>query len=113
MLLTIHADHTSSNGLANGVPCFAHVSARIFRVSIKNIESDVSKIISGFKFMSLRNRTSVSEPFDDHCRIVDGCQCSFEMSILAFRQMFNILQWSAESGFLGDDLIFLGYALVS
>lgn len=113
MPLTVHTDHASSDGLANGVPCFAHVGTGIFRVSVEDVESDVSKIVGGFKFMPLRDGTSVSEPLDDHCRVVDGCQRSFEVSILAFRQVFNVLERSAEGRLLGDDLVLLGHALIS
>lgn len=111
--LTIHADYTRGDCLANGVPRFAHVSTGIFRISIKNVESDVSKIVGCFKFVSLRNRTSISVPLDDHCRIVHRCQCSFEMGVFAFREMLDILQRSSKSGLLGDDRIFFNHAFIS
>ena len=57
--------------------------------------------------MALRDRSTISEPLDDHCRIVNRRQGRFEMSALAFRQMLDVLQRAAEFRFLGDDQILL------
>lgn len=63
--------------------------------------------------MPLRDRSTISEPLNDHSGIVNRRQSRFEMSALAFRQMLDVLQWTAEFRFLGDDQILLVRAFVT
>ena len=70
--LTVDADDTGGDSFPNSVPRFAHVGAGVFRVSVEYIESDVTEIVSGLEFVTLRNRSAVPEPLDYHRWVVDG-----------------------------------------
>lgn len=111
--LTIDRYDTGGNSFADGVSGFAHVSTRLFGISVENIQSDVTKVVSRFELVTLRDRSAVPVPLDDHCRIVYRRQSRFEMGALALGQVLDVLQRPTELRFLRDYYVLLVGSLVT
>lgn len=113
LLLTNNVNCSSRNSFADRISCFAHISSRIFRISIQDIQSNETKIVCSFETMAIRNRASIAVPFNFHCWIIDRCQSGFQMSTGTFRQVFNALQRTTELRFLSYDNILMCSSLVT
>lgn len=61
-LLTANFDGACVDSLASQIRGFAHISAGIFRISVKNIESHITKIVSFAEAMPCLYSNSIHEP---------------------------------------------------
>lgn len=61
-LLTANFDGACVDSLASQIRGLAHVSAGIFRISVKNIESHITKIVCFAEAVSCLYSNSIHEP---------------------------------------------------
>ena len=69
-----------------------------FRESVEDVQGDVAELVSGPESMSSADGHSVDVPFDSHFRIVDGFQAAFQVGVVSFLHVLQILERSGENG---------------
>ena len=94
------------DGFAKPVDCLAHVGASVLGISIEDIQSNVSKVVSGPEAMSSLDGLAIDEPLDSQVGITEGLQPALEVDPGLFGYPLSIVERSGED-WLGQRCITL------
>lgn len=110
--LTVYFHRAGGNSFTNGISSFAHVGAGIFAISVQDVQSNVTEVISCLESVTLLYRPAVAVPFNAHGRVVDRGQRCFQVYGLALSNLC-ILKGLAELWLLSNEALIADHFFVS
>lgn len=100
-----HSNIGGADGFADAVDGSDDIRARIFGTQMHDVERNVAEVEDGGDAGASGDRTAILVPFNSHGGVADWSQLGFEVGILAFFQVAQVLQWTDEVGLVGRGLL--------